>query len=298
MSRQKKIVTFSNQCPFFLTDSECQGTLTCFQRRTGDPGPYGCVGTTEASTDYCFDASDIPSGFLARVANDGDPSSLYPLERCLGDCDSDEDCMGSLECFQRRSSDPGPPNCSGNTDGSTDYCYDRNDDGDDDDDTTVPPPGTLGRVANDGEPSSLYPLARCLGDCDRDNDCSGSLECYQRSSNDRGPPNCSGNTEASTDYCYNPADDEQDDDGGSGSCSGNSFVLRMYWEVSTYIFWFSELYLLLIELSQQCHLISSFGRKATFGKRAGRNDFGAWNAKDRKCFVKRCSVFAHCSYAD
>ena len=85
-------------------------------------------------------------------------------------------------------------------------------------DVPLPPSGTLGRVANDGSPSSLYPLDRCLGDCDSDSDCMDNLKCCQRdSSSDPPPPNCLGNTEGDTDYCYSPADGSCNDDNGSGT---------------------------------------------------------------------------------
>ena len=42
-----------------------------------------------------------------------------------GDCDSDDDCLGDLKCYQRDSADPGVvPGCTGEPSGSNDYCYD------------------------------------------------------------------------------------------------------------------------------------------------------------------------------
>mmetsp|Transcript_2963 Transcript_2963/g.6500 ORF Transcript_2963/g.6500 Transcript_2963/m.6500 type:complete len:1161 (+) Transcript_2963:145-3627(+) len=38
---------------------------------------------------------------LSNVGNNGEPVGVYPLKQCQGDCNSDEDCEGSLSCFQR-----------------------------------------------------------------------------------------------------------------------------------------------------------------------------------------------------
>lgn len=44
-----------------------------------------------------------------------------------GDCDTDEDCIGSLQCLQRSSSNPVPvPGCTGEDNSGNDYCYGNN----------------------------------------------------------------------------------------------------------------------------------------------------------------------------
>lgn len=41
------------------------------------------------------------------------------------DCDSDDDCEGTLRCYHRNSDDTEPiPGCLGVPSGGTDYCYD------------------------------------------------------------------------------------------------------------------------------------------------------------------------------
>ena len=45
------------------------------------------------------------------------------LPRCTGDCNSDDDCLGDLKCFQRSYGGP-VPGCTGNGAADTmDYCY-------------------------------------------------------------------------------------------------------------------------------------------------------------------------------
>ena len=63
---------------------------------------------------------------LRHVANDGLPTTAYPLKNCQGDCDSDTDCEGSLVCSQRSSGNIAVPGCTGGEDEAAnyDYCYD------------------------------------------------------------------------------------------------------------------------------------------------------------------------------
>eukprot|EP00980_Cylindrotheca_fusiformis_P011317 scaffold2611_cov70-Cylindrotheca_fusiformis.AAC.2 len=111
----------------------------------------------------------------------------YPLGRCAGDCDSDDDCEGDLVCFQRDHYESVPGCSGGSSDGTrTDYCVEKG--------------------SGNGPKKPLrfeYPLGKCKGDCDSDSDCAGDLVCYQR-----GPyesvPGCSGGSSdgSRTDYCY------------------------------------------------------------------------------------------------
>jgi len=43
---------------------------------------------------------------------------------CQGDCDSDNDCMDNLKCWQRDRGDAGPSQCTGEAFSWYDYCYD------------------------------------------------------------------------------------------------------------------------------------------------------------------------------
>merc|ERR1712083_474996 len=70
--------------------------------------------------DYPF-GEFIPAGQLKDVG--ANPDS--PLEVCQGDCDSDDDCKGDLECFHKVQELGNPPGCMGMSRNEFwDYCYD------------------------------------------------------------------------------------------------------------------------------------------------------------------------------
>ena len=60
-----------------------------------------------------------------------DDIKLYPntttpkclLDRCEGNCNTDDDCLGDLKCFVRNHFEP-VPGCSGLGEKGRDYCYD------------------------------------------------------------------------------------------------------------------------------------------------------------------------------
>jgi hypothetical protein len=58
---------------------------------------------------------------LAFVGNGNKFSVPLPLGLCEGDCDSDEDCMDALICYQRDGGEE-TPGCLGNDDTANDYC--------------------------------------------------------------------------------------------------------------------------------------------------------------------------------
>ena len=66
--------------------------------------------------------TDSPNNFpdLVVVGNDGD-QDVFPLVECEGDCDTDDDCAGNLECFKRNQFE-NIPGCSGRGEPGTDYC--------------------------------------------------------------------------------------------------------------------------------------------------------------------------------
>mmetsp|Transcript_23014 Transcript_23014/g.34333 ORF Transcript_23014/g.34333 Transcript_23014/m.34333 type:complete len:601 (+) Transcript_23014:77-1879(+) len=72
---------------------------------------------------------------VQRIGNNGKPNNIFPLSKCRGDCDNDQECQEGLICYQRGSYG-GVPGClGGDVDGSgTDYCvvavdeYESNDD--------------------------------------------------------------------------------------------------------------------------------------------------------------------------
>jgi len=147
----------------------------------------GCSGTTIDATDYCF-MPTVHTGNLALTFI-GDELATGSYSECEGDCDNDADCLGDdLFCFQRSSvagtSNSQVPNCDGTGIPSEDYCY------------SLPP------LTNTGNGGSNY--EECHGDCDGDDDCIGSLVCFQSDAGGGKVPGCSGTTIDATDYCFMP----------------------------------------------------------------------------------------------
>ena len=76
--------------------------------------------------------------------------------------DTDEDCAGSLVCFQSDLIGETVPGCSGVTDGSTDYCF--------------TPTVHTGNLALFFLGDELTSYSECQGDCDSDSEVCGSLQ--------------------------------------------------------------------------------------------------------------------------
>ena len=144
---------------------------------------------------------------LERIGDNGVPNATFPLLKCKGDCDGYDDCAGDLRCYSRRyAQDSGPPGCDGEVTDGTDFCFDPADD------PSIPALGTLYRLYQDGEPSWAFPLRKCQGDCDGDEDCLEGLKCFKRkvgNESDIGPPGCSGDAIGTADFCYDPSDEEE-----------------------------------------------------------------------------------------
>ena len=68
------------------SDEDCKGNLICHQRRGYSEIP-GCTGDGEQHNDYCH--------YSVLSTNDNNLKGL-----CEGNCDSDEDCVGTLVCQQ------------------------------------------------------------------------------------------------------------------------------------------------------------------------------------------------------
>ena len=144
------------------SDSDCQAGLHCFKRGEGEKIPIpGCaaggVGDIPGA-DYCFDpaASKRPTSVPSQAGSKsptskttlsptmspvGDLPSLTfvgvngcsrtsPCDICQGDCDSDEECIGSLTCFKRADGMKNQvPGCDVGGRGDiagADYCHDEN----------------------------------------------------------------------------------------------------------------------------------------------------------------------------
>ena len=58
----------------------------------------------------------------------GNPTDQYPLERCAGDCDTDDQCAAGLICHKNDGmAGEEVPGCSEYSTSGTDYCVDPND---------------------------------------------------------------------------------------------------------------------------------------------------------------------------
>ncbi|KAL3935708.1 MAG: hypothetical protein SGBAC_008823 [Bacillariaceae sp.] len=100
----------------------------------------------------------IPALFL----DEDDLFDEFGLSECQGDCDDDSDCKFGLICFFRDVGTVSVPGCQGNADET----------GDGFDDFCIKPPtaNTLVLVGDEDLPASAFPLGKCQGDCDTDDD--------------------------------------------------------------------------------------------------------------------------------
>ena len=148
-------------------DDDCTGNLICsFQRSSGEPAP-GCDGNDESDIlNYCYD----PVLTAARV-------SPGTLGICEGECLYDDDCTGALMCFQGNMGTA--PGCEGIPEGIKNHCHDPN-----------------------WYLAPQNPLGLCEGVCLRDEDCAGTLSCFQASAGEY-VPGCNGLNNAAN-YCYEP----------------------------------------------------------------------------------------------
>jgi hypothetical protein len=178
-------------------DGECAAGLLCFQR-SGTESVPGCSGSGVSAKDYCYDPNDI-EGDLVMAGDNGSPGSAFPLGRCEGDCDNAGQCAAGLLCFQRNGTES-VPGCSGSGVSAKDYCYDPND-----------IEGDLVMAGDNDSPGSAFPLGRCEGDCDNDGQCAAGLLCFQRSGTES-VPGCSGAGQSAKDYCYDPSDDNDQEE--------------------------------------------------------------------------------------
>ena len=88
----------SNQCNMCEgdcnSDSDCKGSLTCFQREEGQK-VAGCQNGGDADLrdwDFCYDEVALTKKGAVGC------SATNQCSRCEGDCESDSDCSGSLKC--------------------------------------------------------------------------------------------------------------------------------------------------------------------------------------------------------
>mmetsp|Transcript_28487 Transcript_28487/g.77135 ORF Transcript_28487/g.77135 Transcript_28487/m.77135 type:complete len:1149 (+) Transcript_28487:390-3836(+) len=148
----------------------------------------------------------------------GNPDAkVFPLQLCQGDCDFTEDCAVGLICHRREANEAVPGCIGGEEDsGSSDYCvfdpfgpgYNVPTSSPTNSPTGTPsptirqlPPKPAVDFGGD-PPADVFPLQRCQGDCDIDEDCDEGLICFQRLSN-QAIPGCIGgeSNPMVTDYC-------------------------------------------------------------------------------------------------
>lgn len=207
------------------SDADCAEGLRCFFRDNSEfeaTTPPGCAkgGSGDVSTsDYCVQAM-TESGQA-----DGE------LGLCEGGCNSDDDCVDGLRCFQRDGNEAVPGCVSGGVGDIEDhsYCVPGLVSGTDtelgqcegfcnsDNDcaegllcyatTDFNPPGcatgTMTALVDKGNDHSS-PLQHCEGDCDSDSDCADGHYCYFRESSSDVPLGCAagGDGDVGThDYC-------------------------------------------------------------------------------------------------
>ena len=122
---------------------DCQSGLVCYKRNGDDPAIAvgkdipGCTSRPESDGDddaaaeiqvpvhddvqdeinYCISPSSQNFTHLTYIGQRG------PLGTCAGDCDTDDDCIHGLLCYQRKDRPYDIPfKCLGNPWGSVDYC--------------------------------------------------------------------------------------------------------------------------------------------------------------------------------
>jgi len=95
-------------------DDDCKGSLVCYHRDEIETVP-GCLGLGISEVDYC---SNRPPNYLYFVSQALGPGALG---LCEGDCDSDDDCEGTLVCNRRNGYVP-VPGCDGKGTRGVDYC--------------------------------------------------------------------------------------------------------------------------------------------------------------------------------
>lgn len=192
------------------TDEDCSDSLVCWDTgvdtKTEVPG---CSGTSSINWDYCVDADAAdewtsttttwPPGTIKNVAFNG----ADDLNECEGDCDSDDDCSGSLVCWTDSGDIPG---CTGDANAYWDYCVeDEITTGDDPSWGTTEETAPLTNLVWRGWSRRIdFLLGECAGDCSDDSDCRDGLVCFQNDGFDV-PPGCVGTPRESGNYCYDPA---------------------------------------------------------------------------------------------
>eukprot|EP00934_Nitzschia_sp_Nitz4_P009064 Nitzschia sp. Nitz4//scaffold21_size171442//115904//118824//NITZ4_002178-RA/size171442-augustus-gene-0.188-mRNA-1//1//CDS//3329542462//9054//frame0 len=127
-----------------------------------------------------------------------------PCGKCMGDCDTDSDCMDGLICYQKAGkpqteAEAMVPGCNGLDWSKTDWCVEPYEE------TEAPASGTP-LVLPVMSCSADEPCGECMGDCDSDADCMDGLYCYQKQGKAQNEmeatvPGCVGLDWSKTDWC-------------------------------------------------------------------------------------------------
>ena len=99
-------------------ESSCSGVVA-WDGCTGDGPFFTCGKVPEHCSDEAASATQSPAGVELRGEDMNDPGSGG---LCEGDCDGDDDCPGSMLCFERDDYEQ-VPGCIGQGRSGMDYCY-------------------------------------------------------------------------------------------------------------------------------------------------------------------------------
>ena len=125
-----------------------------------------------------------PDPTKSALFDRGDELPEGSYDKCEGDCDTDDDCVGNLLCYYRDGYES-VPGCTGSGTPGWDYCW---------------RPDNALYVLGDELPEGSYGM--CDGDCDSDADCEGDLVCELRDGTEV-VPGCTGeqNVPSNWDFC-------------------------------------------------------------------------------------------------
>ena len=238
----------SNNPPGILTlcqgdcdeDDDCEGDLVCFQRGKYDDVP-GCSGIDSSRTDYCYDPSaqtstttqaPVPAPVPATAAPVPVPATAAPATAAPVPVPVTAAPATAAPVLVPATAAPVPATTAP---------------------VPVPFPATSAPASGSGSGAGLVPLdflgsnpntsgnnnklLECEGDCDNDDDCDGTLVCFQRNRGSSGNvPGCSGSDGSSNDYCVASGNGNAPSPTppSFGPVSLSNFRFKLYWQPGYY----------------------------------------------------------------
>jgi hypothetical protein len=218
------------------SNNDCDSHFLCYVRTYGEIYVPGCRGIGDSyGTNYCYDPFDLkyytPAPTLAPTSNptmapvtsspSKVPVTLSPTKAPITLAPLSSAPISIAPITPRPTPNP--------TSSPVVYIMMASDQGGSS--QTLPPtyPGTnnhipLSEPGNDGIPYEVFPLQRCQGDCDGDNDCQPGLICFFRDGY-TAVPGCLGSGYENTDYCIDKIDDP------ARPPVLGAFRIKMYWEL-------------------------------------------------------------------